>query len=85
MMDEIYDLLPLGIERLAERLPDATWVDLQQFVNKQVLFRVGAEIDINPQIWHDKLRYNFDKPKRGQKPPMVCQILEPGQINTFED
>jgi predicted DNA-binding transcriptional regulator YafY len=42
-----------GIERLVERLPDKTWIDLQQLVNDRVLFRVGAEIDIEPQIWHD--------------------------------
>jgi predicted DNA-binding transcriptional regulator YafY len=42
-----------GIERLVERLPDGTWVNLQQLVNEQVLFRAGAEIDLNPQIWRD--------------------------------
>jgi predicted DNA-binding transcriptional regulator YafY len=42
-----------GIDRLVERLPDRTWVDLQQLVNEQVLFRAGSEIDIDPQIWHD--------------------------------
>ncbi len=42
-----------GIKRLVERLPDETWVDLQQLVNERVLFRAGAEIDIEPQVWHD--------------------------------
>ena len=45
--------LESGIQRLAERLPDQTWYDLQQLVNEQVLFRAGAEIDLDPQVWHD--------------------------------
>ncbi len=45
--------LESGIQRLAQRLPDQTWFDLQQLVNEQVLFRAGAEIDLDPQVWHD--------------------------------
>ena len=45
--------LESGIARLAQRLPDKTWYDLQNLVNEQVLFRTGAEIDLDPQIWND--------------------------------
>ena len=45
--------LESGIQRLAQRLPDQTWYNLQNLVNEQVLFRAGAEIDLDPQVWHD--------------------------------
>lgn len=45
--------LESGIQRLAQRLPDKTWYDLQNLVNEQVLFRAGAEIILDPQVWHD--------------------------------
>jgi predicted DNA-binding transcriptional regulator YafY len=41
-----------AIARLAERLPEATWVDLQQVADERIIFRSGAEIDLNPDIWH---------------------------------
>ena len=41
-----------AIARLAERLPEQTWVDLQQLAKEQVLFRVGAEINLDAEIWH---------------------------------
>ena len=45
-----------SIERLSERLPENTWVDLQQLADERIIFRSGAEIiDLNPQIWLDLL------------------------------
>lgn len=44
--------LKSAIARLAERLPEQTWVDLQQLASEQVLFRAGAELNLNPEIWH---------------------------------
>jgi len=43
--------LQSAIARLAERLPEKTWIDLQQLAKDQVLFRVGAEINLKPEIW----------------------------------
>jgi len=40
-----------AIARLAERLPEQTWVDLQQVAEDGVMFRIGAELDLNPEIW----------------------------------
>lgn len=40
-----------AIARLAERLPEQTWVDLQQLANENVLFRAGATLDLDPEIW----------------------------------
>ncbi len=41
-----------AIARLAERLPEQTWVDLQQLADDRILFRSGAEINLDPEIWH---------------------------------
>ncbi len=41
-----------AIERLKERLPEETWVDLQELAEERILFRAGAQIDLNPEIWH---------------------------------
>jgi predicted DNA-binding transcriptional regulator YafY len=41
-----------AIQRLGERLPETTWVNLQQVASDRVLFRTGAKIDLDPQIWH---------------------------------
>ncbi|EKQ67002.1 putative transcriptional regulator [Leptolyngbyaceae cyanobacterium JSC-12] len=41
-----------AIARLAERLPEQSWVDLQQLADDRILFRGGAEINLNPDIWH---------------------------------
>ena len=41
-----------AVERLSERLPEQTWVDLQQLSAERILFRGGAEIDLNPEVWH---------------------------------
>ncbi|MCY7367020.1 MAG: transcriptional regulator [Chamaesiphon sp.] len=40
-----------AIQRLGERLPETTWVNLQQVASDRVLFRTGAKIDLDPQIW----------------------------------
>ncbi|MFM7448900.1 MAG: helix-turn-helix transcriptional regulator [Leptolyngbyaceae cyanobacterium] len=41
-----------AITRLSERLPEQTWVNLQQLAEERILFRRGAEIDLDPDIWH---------------------------------
>lgn len=41
-----------AISQLAQRLPEQAWVDLQQVTDEQTLFRSGAEIDLNPEVWH---------------------------------
>ncbi len=41
-----------AISRLSERLPEQTWVDLQQLSDDRILFRGGAEINLNPEVWH---------------------------------
>ncbi|BAU42496.1 helix-turn-helix transcriptional regulator [Leptolyngbya sp. O-77] len=41
-----------AIARLAERLPEQTWVDLQQVAEERILFRAGAEVNLDPDIWH---------------------------------
>lgn len=40
-----------AIARLAERLPEQTWVDLQQLAKENVVFRMGAELDLDPEVW----------------------------------
>lgn len=40
-----------AIARLSERLPEQTWVDLQQIADERIIFRPGAEINLNPEIW----------------------------------
>lgn len=40
-----------AIARLAERLPEQTWVDLQELAQQNVLVRAGAELNLNPGIW----------------------------------
>ena len=44
--------LQSAIDQLAKRLPEQTWVDLQQLSNESVMFRMGAELDLDPEIWH---------------------------------
>ncbi|MBF2001023.1 MAG: YafY family transcriptional regulator [Synechococcales cyanobacterium M58_A2018_015] len=41
-----------AIARLAERLPEQSWVDLQQVADERILFRSGAAIGLDPEIWH---------------------------------
>jgi predicted DNA-binding transcriptional regulator YafY len=40
-----------AIQRLGERLPETTWVNLQQVASDRILFRTGAKIDLDPLIW----------------------------------
>jgi predicted DNA-binding transcriptional regulator YafY len=41
-----------AITRLAERLPEVEWIDLQQVADEKILFRSGAETDLDWDIWH---------------------------------
>jgi predicted DNA-binding transcriptional regulator YafY len=40
-----------AIQRLGERLPETIWVNLQQVASDRILFRTGAKIDLDPQMW----------------------------------
>lgn len=44
--------LRTAIARLSERLPEATWVDLQKIADERILFSTGASINLEPEIWH---------------------------------
>jgi len=44
--------LKSAIEQLAQRIPEQAWVDLQQLAPDYILFRAGAELELNPEIWH---------------------------------
>lgn len=41
-----------AITRLSERLPEETWIDLHQLAAERILFRAGAKIDLDPEVWH---------------------------------
>lgn len=41
-----------AITRLGERLPEQTWVNLQQLAEERILFRSGAETYLDPDTWH---------------------------------
>lgn len=41
-----------SIERLSERLPEQTWIDLQQLADERISFRGGAENYLDPNIWN---------------------------------
>jgi predicted DNA-binding transcriptional regulator YafY len=41
-----------AINRLAERLPEKAWVDLQQLVEDKISFSAGALVNLDPDIWH---------------------------------
>ena len=41
-----------AIAQLAKRLPEQQAVDLRQLAEQNVLFRAGAELDLEPEIWH---------------------------------
>ncbi len=45
--------LRFAVSRLAERLPEQSWVDLQQVADERILFRSGGTIDLDPDIWHE--------------------------------
>jgi predicted DNA-binding transcriptional regulator YafY len=40
-----------AIACLAERLPEQTWVDLQQLSEERILFQSRVETDLNPELW----------------------------------
>jgi len=40
-----------SIEKLSDRLPEQTWIDLQQLADERIVFRSGAEIQLDPQMW----------------------------------
>jgi predicted DNA-binding transcriptional regulator YafY len=40
-----------AIAQLAKRLPDETWVDLQQVADERILFHSGVQTDLDPDIW----------------------------------
>ncbi|MBW4550450.1 MAG: WYL domain-containing protein [Aphanocapsa sp. GSE-SYN-MK-11-07L] len=44
--------LSSAIARLSDRLPEQIRVDLQQVADERILFRVGAETNLDPEIWH---------------------------------
>jgi predicted DNA-binding transcriptional regulator YafY len=44
--------LQSAIAQLAERLPEQSWVDLQQVAEERILFRQGPGIDLDPEVWH---------------------------------
>ncbi len=41
-----------AITRLSERLPEQAWLDLETIADERIIFRSGAEINLNPDIWH---------------------------------
>ena len=41
-----------AIDRLSERLPEQTWIDLQRIADEGIVFRSGAENNLNPKIWN---------------------------------
>jgi predicted DNA-binding transcriptional regulator YafY len=43
--------LATAITQLSQRLPEQTWVDLQQLSEERILFRSGVETDLNPELW----------------------------------
>jgi predicted DNA-binding transcriptional regulator YafY len=51
-----------AIARLAERLPEQSWVDLQQLAEERILFRSGVETNLDPEVWR-----NLEEACRQQK------------------
>jgi predicted DNA-binding transcriptional regulator YafY len=45
--------LQTAITQLSQRLPEQTWVDLQQVAQERILFRSGVETDLNPDVWRN--------------------------------
>ncbi|MHC5826384.1 MAG: helix-turn-helix transcriptional regulator, partial [Nostoc sp.] len=41
-----------AIARLSERLPETIWVNIQHLTDELILFRPGAEISLDPEVWH---------------------------------
>jgi len=45
-------VLKSAIEQLSRRIPEQACVDLQGLAGDLVMFREGAELDLDPEIWH---------------------------------
>lgn len=43
--------LQSAIEQLVKRLPEQSWINLHQLVDEHVMFRSGAELDLDPEVW----------------------------------
>ncbi|MEA5463885.1 helix-turn-helix transcriptional regulator [Leptothoe sp. PORK10 BA2] len=43
--------LQSAIEQLVKRLPEQSWVDLHELADEHVMFRSGAELDLDPEVW----------------------------------
>jgi len=41
-----------AIARLSERLPETVWVNVQQLAEECIIFGGGAQVDLDPDIWH---------------------------------
>ena len=41
-----------AVSRLAERLPEQEWLDLQQIADERLVFKSGAETNLDLEIWH---------------------------------
>jgi predicted DNA-binding transcriptional regulator YafY len=54
--------LATAIAQLSQRLPEQSWVDLQQLSEERILFRSGVETDLDPEIWR-----NLEEACRQQK------------------
>ncbi|NJL89375.1 MAG: transcriptional regulator [Coleofasciculaceae cyanobacterium SM2_1_6] len=57
--------LKSAIEQLSRRIPEQTWVDLQGLASDRVMFREGAELNLNPEIWQ-KLEVACQQKRRVQ-------------------
>ena len=44
--------LKSAIEQLSRRIPEQTWVDLNGLAGDRVMIREGAELNLDPDIWH---------------------------------
>jgi predicted DNA-binding transcriptional regulator YafY len=44
--------LRTAISRLAERLPEEEWLDLQQIADHRLIFQSGAETNLDLDVWH---------------------------------
>lgn len=45
-----------SIKRLSERLPEQTWIDLQQLADERIVFRSGVQaVNLDPEIWQQLL------------------------------
>lgn len=41
-----------AVSRLAERLPEQEWLDLQQIADERMVFKSGAETNLDLDVWH---------------------------------